>query len=479
MKEENIIPEAGNLYSALRNSGYSNIAAMGDLIDNSLDAGAKTIRIDIAEDMKQIFLSDDGVGMSMETLNQALKLGGRKVHDNINDLGKYGLGLITASISMGPKLRVITRNDGQTNVGIFDVAEVCDSNKFVASFREANESEINSFDYRTNNAKSGTVLIIENCDKIQFMNVEEFVEELKEYIETAFWAFIRDGRTIIVNDKTAQSKDPLYGFDERTQVRVNKTVLIPIGDGNEKKEKLEILAVMLPDFGKSINRSLRINIENQGFYVLRNNREIAPAVEILDVFKKHNDFNRLRIKLNFGPGLDEEMGVNYTKHSISPNKKIINVLKRELGDEITKIRKEIKEKQKKDKSKGKGKPKNPITGPGTATLQPTTDNGSTTELTAGQQNAFIKDVDIDTRYKSENDKLFDLTKSEDCVSVWYNGANKFYKNSIVEKENGAEIKKYIDVLLKAFIESSVKNNISFEVVEKISEDISSALEKSE
>ena len=478
MKEENIIPEAGNLYSALRNSGYSNIAAMGDLIDNSLDAGARTIRIDISEDMKQIFLSDDGVGMSMETLNQALKLGGRKVHDNINDLGKYGLGLITASISMGPKLRVITRNDGQTSVGIFDVAEVCDSNKFVASFREASESEVVSFDYRTENAKSGTVLIIENCDKIQFTNVREFIEELIKYIETAFWAFIRDGRTIIVNDQTAKSKDPLYGFDERTQVRVNKTVSIPVESGDRKEEKLEILAVMLPDLGQSINRSLRINIENQGFYVLRNNREIAPAVEIIDVFKKHNDFNRLRIKLNFGPGLDEEMGVNYTKHSISPNKKIINVLKHELGDEITKIRKEVKEKQKKDKEK-KRKTNNPFTNPETTIRQPATSNGGTTELTSGQQNVIIKEVNVDTRFKTENDKLFDLTKSGDCALVWYNGANKFYKNNIAEKENGAEIKKYMDVLLRALVEASVKNNIPFEVVEKISEDISSALEKSE
>ena len=202
-QKENIIPEARNLYSALRNSGYSNTAAIGDLIDNSLDAGAKTIKIDIAEDLKQIYISDDGTGMSIETLKLALRLGGRKVHDNINDLGKYGLGLITASLSMGTRLRVITRKDGVTNVGIFDYDEVYSSNGFIASFREATNSEILGFNYRTNNAKSGTVLSIENCDKIQYNDLASFESDLRSTIKSTFWAFVQNEREIIVNNKVA------------------------------------------------------------------------------------------------------------------------------------------------------------------------------------------------------------------------------------------------------------------------------------
>lgn len=475
---ENIKPEAGNLYFALRNSGYSNVDAIGDLIDNSLDAGAKNIKIDIADDLKRIFLSDDGIGMSPVTLNQALKLGGRKAHDDVSDLGKYGLGLIAASISMGTRLRIITRKDGITSIGIFDVNEVYSSNQFVASFREANEAEIRSFEYRTNKAKSGTVLIIEDCDKIQYNNKKDFVNGLIDYIKTAFWSFIADGKEIVVNDVVVPSEDPLFRYDGRTQTILNKTVDVDLPNG--KAEKLEIFAVLIPDFGTKMNHNLHINIENQGFYVLRNNREIASAVEIVDVFKKHNDFNRLRIKLNFGPGLDEEMGVNYTKHNISPNRRMISILREELEDKVIEIRKKLKTEQKKRaevRKKLKLENENPF-----AKVE-TTDSpiqGAQKPLdTAREKKNEVKTVDVKTRFKSENDKLLDISVSGDTASVWYNGANKFYRNNIVEKENGVEMKKCFDIILKAFVEASVKNNVSLNTISKISEDISSALEESE
>ena len=471
---ENIIPEAGNLYSALRNSGYSNIAAIGDLIDNSLDAGAKTIRIEIADDLKQIFLSDDGTGMSPETLNQALKLGGRKEHDRINDLGKYGLGLITASISIGTRFRVITKRDGVISVGAFDVDEVYDSNRFIASFREANEAEVNSFNFRTNNANSGTVIIIENCDKIQYSNKDDFVGELKDYIKTAFWSFISDGKEIYIDDNLVPADDPLFRFDKRTEVIVDKTVDIPMSDGGT--EKLEIVAVLIPDFDKNLKRSMRINIETQGFYVLRNNREIAPAVEIIEVFKKHNDFNRLRIKLNFGPGLDEEMGVNYTKHNISPKKRIINILQGELSEKLRKVRRELKDGQKPDKPQ---EPKNPFSEPEPKKQQMSQDTTPSPEPKDDKADSSIKAVTVKTRFSSEKDSLVSVSKSEDDVSIWVNGANKFYKNAITDKENGSELKKYFDTILKAFIEASVKNNVPVDTIETIVKDISSALEGSE
>lgn len=471
---ENIIPEAGNLYSALRNSGYSNIAAVGDLIDNSLDAGAKTIKIEIADDLKQIFLSDDGTGMSPETLNQALKLGGRKSHDNANDLGKYGLGLITASISMGTKLRVITKNNGVISTGIFDVDEVCGSNKFIALFREANESEIRTFNYRTSNAESGTVLVIDGCDKIQYSNRDDFAKALRDYIGPTFWAFISDGRSIYVNDNPVTSEDPLFSFDKRTETIVNKVIDVTMADG--KKEKLEILAVLLPDYGNKMMRSMKINMETQGFYVLRNNREVASAVEFGEVFRKHNDFNRLRIKLNFGPGLDEEMGVNYTKHNISPKKRIISILKSELDGELRALRRRLKEAQGPVKPE---KPKNPFGETVPQKQQSTPATVPSPEPKTARQIDAVNTVNVKTKFGKETDNLLSFSKSEKDVSVWVNGANRFYKHNITDKENGSEIKKYFDALLKAFIEVSAKNNIPTGTIENMVKDVSTMLEEGE
>ena len=159
-KEENILPEAKGLFQALRDMGYENTAAIADLIDNSIDANATNIRITIDEDMQKIFIADDGIGMSAEVLNTAIKLGGKKAHDNSSDLGKYGLGLITASLSMGRVLRVITKNDNKYNTAVLDYDAVCETNKFIADFHESTKNEIEAFDFRTQNASSGTIIII-------------------------------------------------------------------------------------------------------------------------------------------------------------------------------------------------------------------------------------------------------------------------------------------------------------------------------
>ena len=479
---ENIIPEAGNLYSALRNSGYSNIAAIGDLVDNSLDAGASVIKIDIANNLKQIFLSDNGTGMTLEDLNQALKLGGRKPHNNANDLGKYGLGLITASISMGTKLKVITRKDGKTVTGSFDVDEVRGTNKFIANFRESNELEINSFDYRTDYSSCGTVLLIDNCDKIQYSTLDSFIVALKEYIESAFWAFIDSGRKIMINDISAVSKDPLQFFDKRTKVWVDKTIEIPLPNGGT--EKLDILAVMLNDFGKGMNRKMGINIENQGFYVLRNNREISPAVEFSEIYKKHNALNRLRIKLNFGPGLDDEMGVNYTKHNISPSKRIIGILNNELSDVIKTIRKEVEEKQRKEKEeeqrrKEEEQRRKEEEQRRKEKEQKEKEGRSGVEIDTSSLKPSFKTFDVNTKWTNEKDNLLDLSLSDNSVSIWYNGENKFYKDVLTEDENAAKLKNGYDVVLKALVASLVNNDIQTDTIKQVIMDISSALEESD
>lgn len=80
-----------------------------------------------------------------------------------------------------------------------------------------------------------------------------------------------------------------------------------------------------------------MNITSQGFYVMRNNREVAKS-QTLDVFSKHNDYNRLRAEISFGASIDNEMGVRFTKDGVSPNQAITDFLKQELGGQIASIR---------------------------------------------------------------------------------------------------------------------------------------------
>ena len=100
-------PNAGILIYALQHLGYKNDVALCDIIDNSIDAGATVIQLEIAAD--RIIIADNGCGMNKETLNEALRLGSDVVRDDASCLGKFGMGLSTASMSIANKTIVLTK----------------------------------------------------------------------------------------------------------------------------------------------------------------------------------------------------------------------------------------------------------------------------------------------------------------------------------------------------------------------------------
>ena len=100
-------PNAGILIYALQHLGYQNDVAICDIIDNSIDAGATKIQIII--DKESIMIIDDGCGMGMKILDEALKLGSKVIREDNACLGKFGMGLSTASISIGNRTTVIKK----------------------------------------------------------------------------------------------------------------------------------------------------------------------------------------------------------------------------------------------------------------------------------------------------------------------------------------------------------------------------------
>jgi DNA mismatch repair ATPase MutL len=129
-------PNAAKLVSSVRNSGYDSYAAVEDIIDNSIDAHARTINVTVGISEKQphLIIADNGVGMSNSILDEALKLGSMTEKDDVSDLGKYGMGLCTASISMARRLEVISKQaDGEMFYTSQDLDEIVKENRFVKS----------------------------------------------------------------------------------------------------------------------------------------------------------------------------------------------------------------------------------------------------------------------------------------------------------------------------------------------------------
>jgi Histidine kinase-, DNA gyrase B-, and HSP90-like ATPase len=104
-----ITPSAARLTESLRDIGYDFPAAVADIVDNSVMAGASNVDvlIEFAGEESYVAISDDGEGMTSNGLLEALRYGSRRSYSR-SDLGRYGLGLKTASLSQCRSVTVVT-----------------------------------------------------------------------------------------------------------------------------------------------------------------------------------------------------------------------------------------------------------------------------------------------------------------------------------------------------------------------------------
>src|SRR5262245_16230420 len=110
---DDVAPRAASLLESLRPFGYDLPTAVADLVDNSVTAGGRKIWVDFhwVGSASTIAVTDDGCGMTAEALVSAMRLGSKNPLDvrDKNDLGRFGLGLKTASFSQCRRVTVRTK----------------------------------------------------------------------------------------------------------------------------------------------------------------------------------------------------------------------------------------------------------------------------------------------------------------------------------------------------------------------------------
>ena len=313
-------PNAAKLLSSLRHLDYSNVSAICDIVDNSIDAGATEIHVELYADGKRdiysIEISDNGSGMNANELIEAMRLGSEsyKDHDHHGNLGRYGMGLITASHSIGKRLTVETYKDGHIFQAIQDLDFIKEHNKFQVHTKVLSEEEksewINEFSEWSNESASGTTVTIEKIDRWGWTLLSTSEKNVSKTLGQVFRKFIEGGgkakRFIYVNGEMVEPIDPVLDLEPE---------LLDEATFNIEGEDVNVRLYSLPDNGKQINTSHSINMQNQGFYLLRNNREIATG-ETLDLFKKHNDYNFFRAELFYPATLDEVFNTGFTKQRL-------------------------------------------------------------------------------------------------------------------------------------------------------------------
>ncbi|WP_287256168.1 ATP-binding protein [Mesorhizobium sp.] len=192
-----ITPSASALVDSLRGLGYAPETALADLVDNSISAEAKRIELDLqwndGNPVAAVF--DDGHGMDYQTLVAAMRLGGTgpSTERGASDLGRFGLGLKTASLSQGRRVAVVTRREGVTSVLSLDV-DVVAKLGWVAEIPDPLPDH--PFVQRLLAADQGTVVMINRMDALSGLmglQKEAFflrLEEIRAHLGMVFHRFI-------------------------------------------------------------------------------------------------------------------------------------------------------------------------------------------------------------------------------------------------------------------------------------------------
>lgn len=329
-------PNAAILIYALQHLGYKNEVALCDIIDNSIDAGATRIYLYIHKD--RIIIADNGKGMTLSVLDEALKLGSDIIREDTTTLGKFGMGLSTASISIADRTTVLTKNTRIEQIlkSSVDINIVKLNNKFVKYIGEADKEEEEMFHEVLRGEKSGTIVILEQCTGIKNKSLNQFSNRMKSVIGRIYRKFMSKIE-FYVNDKKVEIDDPLFLDDKETQVYSDENYEIKWKDKNgiERKSTINAKMVLLPAMPKEEARQKKINIPNQGFSILRNSREIAFGY--MPWIVKHNKYNRFRGEISFQSDLDEAMGVDFTKNGIDMLDSVNDILQQDLKVQIIAI----------------------------------------------------------------------------------------------------------------------------------------------
>ena len=211
-----VSPNASALVLSMRSIGYSFNNAIADIIDNSITAGASRIEIicDWVEDEPYVEITDNGIGMDHDELVEAMRAGSKSPVDTRekNDLGRFGLGLKTASFSQCKKLSVKTRKNDITYLAQWDLDRVVKENKWLLDLAELNFDE--------GLKQSGTIVrweCIDSLDNKKEIDSKKYFNEmvfnLIDHISLHFHRFMDgsfDNIDIIINGNKCIGLDPFF-----------------------------------------------------------------------------------------------------------------------------------------------------------------------------------------------------------------------------------------------------------------------------
>lgn len=178
IQEDDFRPSAARLVESLRDTGYSREAAFADIIDNSIAANATKISIELQYMFGEfrVIITDNGDGMSEDELRNAMRYGSEK-RANPKSLGKFGMGLKTASTAFCRRLVVLTQKAGIQSGRAWDIDRIIKTDRWELETPDADDYYDDYEELSDFTSDGGTMIIWENTDRLIKKGSERQVRE--------------------------------------------------------------------------------------------------------------------------------------------------------------------------------------------------------------------------------------------------------------------------------------------------------------
>ena len=333
-----VIPSARRLMESLRDIGYELPNAVADLVDNSLDADATEVGITVQFEGEDswIRVTDNGVGMTTARLNEAMRYGTERDYDDV-DLGKFGLGLKTASLSQCRRLTVATRTNAsrrEIEIRRWDLDRVIDADKW--ELIRLSPSDVRDELVQPLWDGPGTVVMWEQLDRIfdyklpsgraAEAGLAASCRDIEDHLAMVFHRFLaRQARrslplTITMQDEPVDAWDPFSTRERHTAKLERQTLSLRHGG---RAHSVTIQPYILPNkMQYSTTREWEAASgpqkwnRQQGFYFYRGGRMIqSGGWNHIRTFEEHTKL--ARIAVDIPRSADAAFGVNVAKMRVA------------------------------------------------------------------------------------------------------------------------------------------------------------------
>ncbi len=347
---------ATRVINAIGRIGYGPVAAILDIADNAVSSGATVIAIAVQATqearqgpgrrravLSRVLVRDNGTGMNEEQLDRALALGSEADDYAPGTLSKFGMGLKSASSSLGRRLTIVSRgNDTIARAVVLDHTVVALTGEYVYELREPTEEEVAELDAVAVGG-TGTVIAISEIHEQSMPKPAEIEEGLRERAGITYSKYLtgevpgRERLTLLLGEEAILSVDPLFAneadangdLDERNwdgkSVRwIQRPQKFQLSEDGAIFAEVAITELPHPPSVSvdseisqaQVRRQYRIGAGNYGFYIFRNGRLISWA-ESLGLVPQDIDLYSFRGQINITSDADEVLNIDVTKSRVS------------------------------------------------------------------------------------------------------------------------------------------------------------------